>query len=120
MERPAQIRRCALLLLVVGYSRLSFAYQPTVCVGPGVMQDELARYPNACLFDANGSQDNLYNHMTDFLASGLGHQVDPRLPAAIAGVESLYGTLEGRCNYTTDNPWNLIGQLPSAHREVCR
>jgi hypothetical protein len=47
MERPARIPRCALLLLVVSCSRLSFAYQPTVCVGPGLMQDELARYQNA-------------------------------------------------------------------------
>jgi hypothetical protein len=70
MKRPAQIRRLAFLLPVVGYSRLSFAYQPMVCYPPAVMQDELARYQNACLFDANGSQDALYNHMAEFLDSG--------------------------------------------------
>ena len=125
MERLVPLLRfLALLVLAVGSPGRALAYQPTQCAYPAVMQAEFDRFDlngKSFLTNATGvrGSDNLSSHVTDFFRSSIGHNIDPRLPAAIAGVESLYGTGEGRCNYTTDNPWNLMdGKVCAAYGEL--
>ncbi len=119
MKRLAGITNFLLLtFLIAGAAKSATAYQPTECVGPQAMRDELARYQNACLTDAAGNHDNRYNHvMTDFLTSGRKHAIDSRLPAAIADVESLYRT---RRMGPGAPPLITCGTLLNAHTEVCR
>ncbi len=87
MERFIPLLRfLALLVLALRASRPALGYQPTNCADPAVMQAELSRFASrSFLTDATGirGSDGLHNHVTDFLRSGIGHNIDLRLAAGI-------------------------------------